>query len=46
MEKALELAATGHVVFATFHANDVLSTIQRITDFFPVEKQLSVLQQL
>lgn len=46
MEKALELAATWHVVFATFHANDVLSTIQRIMDFFPVEKQKAVLQQL
>lgn len=46
MELAMEAAATWHVVFWTFHANDVVQTIQRILDFFPVEKKNTILQQL
>ena len=35
MEKGIELASTWHVVFATFHSNDVASTLTRILQFFP-----------
>lgn len=35
MEKGIELASTWHIVFATFHSNDVPSTISRIVWFFP-----------
>lgn len=46
MELALEAASTWHVVFATLHANDVIQTVQRIVQMFPIEKQNNILQQL
>lgn len=45
MENAIELANTWHVVFCTFHANNVMSTISRILDFFP-DKVKSIREQL
>ena len=39
METALECAETGHLVFATLHTNSAVSTIDRIIDKFPADKQ-------
>jgi len=39
METALECAETGHLVFATLHTNNAVSTIDRIIDKFPAAKQ-------
>jgi twitching motility protein PilT len=34
MKSVLSLAETGHLVFATLHTNSVVSTINRVLDFF------------
>jgi len=36
---ALDIAETGHLVISTIHSEDVPSTISRIVNIFPVEKQ-------
>ncbi len=36
---AIETAETGHLVFATLHTNSAVSTVNRIIDQFPSEKQ-------
>ena len=36
---ALEIANTGHLVFATLHTNSAVSTIERLVDMFPAEQQ-------
>ena len=38
-ETALETAETGHLVFATLHTNTATSTIDRIIDKFPGDRQ-------
>jgi twitching motility protein PilT len=39
---ALSAAETGHLVFTTLHTTDAASTVSRIADSFPVERQHSV----
>lgn len=43
---ALELADTGHLVFATLHTADAPSTVQRIVNIFPAEEQEAIRVQL
>lgn len=37
LSMVLEVANTGHLVFATLHTNSVLSTVNRIVDLYPAE---------
>ncbi|MES2304595.1 MAG: type IV pilus twitching motility protein PilT [Gemmatimonadota bacterium] len=39
IEIALETAETGHMVFATLHTSTAISTIDRIIDQFPADRQ-------
>jgi twitching motility protein PilT len=39
IEIAIETAETGHLVFGTLHTNTAVSTIDRIVDVFPVDRQ-------
>ena len=43
---AIELAETGHLVFGTLHTSGSVSTISRITSFFPAEIQSSIYARL
>lgn len=43
---ALTLAETGHLVFATLHTNDAVSTVERIINSFPGDIQHQVRLQL
>ena len=46
MRIAVTAAETGHLVFSTLHTTDVASTISRIADSFPPERQSSIRQEL
>ncbi len=46
MRIAVAAAETGHLVFSTLHTTDVASTISRISDSFPVERQNTIRQEL
>ncbi len=46
IEAALNIAETGHLVFATLHTSDCAQTINRIIDVFPEHKQNQVRIQL
>jgi twitching motility protein PilT len=46
MRIAVAAAETGHLVLSTVHTTDVASTISRIADSFPVERQNTVRQEL
>ena len=46
MRIAVTAAETGHLVFSTLHTTDVASTISRIGDSFPLERQNSIRQEL
>ena len=46
MRIALAAAETGHLVFSTLHTTDVASTISRIADSFPPERQNTIRQEL
>lgn len=46
MRIAVTAAETGHLVFSTLHTTDVASTISRIADSFPPERQNSIRQEL
>jgi twitching motility protein PilT len=39
---ALSAAETGHLVFTTLHTTDAASTVSRIADYFPQERQHTV----
>ena len=39
IEIALETAETGHLVFGTLHTNTAISTVDRIIDAFPADRQ-------
>ena len=39
---ALETAITGHLVFGTLHTNSAVSTIDRIVDQFPADRQQQI----
>lgn len=46
IEIALAIAETGHLVLGTLHTNSASSTINRIVDVFPAEKQEQIRVQL
>jgi twitching motility protein PilT len=46
MRIAVSAAETGHLVFSTLHTMDVASTVARISDSFPVERQNAIRQEL
>jgi twitching motility protein PilT len=46
MRIAVAAAETGHLVLSTLHTTDVASTVARITDSFPVERQNAIRQEL
>lgn len=43
---AMQIAETGHLVFATLHTNTAAQTIDRIVDVFPAHQQGQIRQQL
>jgi twitching motility protein PilT len=46
MRIALNAAETGHLVFSTVHTTDVASTVSRVADSFPPERQPTIRQEL
>lgn len=46
MRIAVAAAETGHLVLSTLHTTDIVTTISRITDSFPVERQNTIRQEL
>ncbi len=46
MRIALAAAETGHLVFSTVHTTDVASTVSRVADSFPPERQNTIRQEL
>lgn len=46
MEHAIAFAETGHLVFATLHANNANQALDRIINFFPHEKRDQLLMDL
>lgn len=46
MGAALKAAETGHLVMGTLHTNNAISTVNRVIDFFPPERQSQVRGQL
>src|SRR5438270_11915767 len=46
MRIAVAAAETGHLVLSTLHTTDMASTVARIVDSFPVERQTATRQEL
>jgi twitching motility protein PilT len=46
MQIALAAGETGHLVLTTLHTTDVASTIARLTDSFPAERQATIRQEV
>jgi len=46
MQIAVAAGETGHLVFSSLHTTDVATTIARIADSFPLERQNTVRQEL
>lgn len=46
MRIALAAGETGHLVFSTLHTSDVTSTVSRVADAFPPERQATIRQEL
>jgi twitching motility protein PilT len=46
MRIAVAAAETGHLVLSTVHTTDVVQTVSRISDSFPLERQNTVRQEL
>ncbi|HVL66125.1 MAG TPA: PilT/PilU family type 4a pilus ATPase [Vicinamibacterales bacterium] len=46
MRIAVAAAETGHLVLSTVHTTDVASTVSRIADSFPAERQNTIRQEL
>ena len=46
MRIAVAAAETGHLVLSTIHTTDVATTVSRISDSFPVERQPNIRQEL
>jgi twitching motility protein PilT len=46
MRIALAAGETGHLVFSTLHTSDVTSTVSRVADAFPSERQSTIRQEL
>ena len=46
MKIALAAGETGHLVFSTLHTTDMASTLARLTDSFPPERQPTIRQEI
>jgi twitching motility protein PilU len=46
MEDAITFAETGHLALGTLHANNANQAIERILNFFPIERHLQIFMQL
>jgi twitching motility protein PilT len=46
MRIALAAGETGHLVLSTLHTSDVTSTVSRVCDSFPAERQPTIRQEL
>ncbi len=46
MRIALAAGETGHLVFSTLHTSDVTSTVSRVADAFPSERQPTIRQEI
>jgi twitching motility protein PilT len=46
MQIAVAAGETGHLVFSSLHTSDVATTIARIADSFPLERQNTIRQEL
>jgi len=46
METAIETAETGHLVFSTLHTNNASTTVERMIDKFPAERQNQIRSML
>jgi twitching motility protein PilT len=46
MQIAVAAGETGHLVFSSLHTTDVSTTVARIADSFPIERQNTVRQEL
>ncbi len=46
MKIAVAAGETGHLVFSTLHTTDVASTLARLTDSFPPERQPTIRQEI
>ena len=46
MEHAVEFAETGHLSIGTLHANNANQAIERVMNFFPIEKHEQIYMQL
>jgi len=46
MQIAVAAGETGHLVFSSLHTTDVATTVARIADSFPLERQNTVRQEL
>jgi len=46
MEDAITFADTGHLCLSTLHANNANQAIERILNFFPVDRHLQIFMQL
>ena len=46
MQIAVAAGETGHLVFSSLHTTDVATTIARIADSFPLERQNTIRQEL
>jgi twitching motility protein PilT len=45
-ETALQAAETGHLVFGTLHASNAQQAVQRLFEFFPEERRVSLQRQI
>ena len=46
MQIAVAAGETGHLVFSSLHTTDVATTVARIADSFPIERQNTIRQEL
>jgi twitching motility protein PilT len=46
MRIALSASETGHLVFSTVHTTDAATTVSRVADSFPLERQPTIRQEL
>ncbi len=46
MEDAITFAETGHLALGTLHANNANQAIERIINFFPIERHIQIYMQL
>jgi twitching motility protein PilU len=46
MEAAIAFAETGHLCLGTLHSNNANQAIERIMNFFPIERQAQIYLQL